>query len=207
MTRTRTRMSLLALAAAAMAGTAMAGETTRYSYDAKGRLIKTGGAGEAAAVEHLAIAPPAGLAPHTKVDGTRRTTDWFATGETFDDARRLVTVLDLSGAGGPGAPAEMLRGLATCFRPCPTQRVSAIDATPFAGRPAARMRIDTPPIPRTGKPMTIFVLAVSGERDLHLVSIVIRGPVSPADEAFAQAVLGSATWCPAGSTEGVCASH
>jgi hypothetical protein len=160
-----------------------------------------------ATVEHLGIAAPAGMVPRTKVEGARRSTDWFAAGETFDDARRLVTVLDLAGRGGPTAPAELIRGLATCFRPCPTQLVSPLDATPFAGRPAARVRIDTPPNPRTGKPMTIFALAVSGERDLHLIAVAIRGPVSPADEAFAQAVLRSATWCPAGSTDGVCASN
>jgi len=184
---------------AAMAGSAFAGETISYSYDKRGRLIKTERAGQANTFEHVAIAAPAGLVRRTKVEGTRRTTDWFAAGETFDDARRLVTVLDLSGGGGPGAPAEMLRGLATCFRPCPTQRISAIDATPFSGRPTARIRIDAPPNARTGKTMTIFALAVSGERDLHLITVVIRGPVSLADEAFAEAVLRSSRWCAVGS--------
>jgi hypothetical protein len=117
----------------------------------------------------------------------------------------MVLVHRIAGATDDGAPLRFIEGLATCFRPCPDQRLGAIDRTPFQGHPAARAIIDMPPgAVFSGLPTRTYVLAVAGDGALHALTIVLRGARSPADERFAADVLRSATLCTPFSSAGAC---
>jgi hypothetical protein len=154
--------------------------------------------------EYLVTMPLAGLAARTREREGVTQIDWVPSGETPDSARRMITIERLSGAAGDAAPMHMLRGLATCFSPCPGETQAPIDQAPFHGRPAARVTINMPARAHTGRPTRAYALAVSGERDLHFIAVIVRGEVSPADERFAQDVLRSVVLCVPGSRAAAC---
>lgn len=162
-------------------------------------------AGNAPDSEYLGTMPLPGLVPRTEVRGGTRETDWLPPGASFDRAARMVLVHRISGPADAGAPLRFIQGLATCLRPCPGQRVGAVDRTPFQGHPAARAIIDMPPgAVFSGLPTRTYVLAVAGDGALHALTIVLRGARSPADERFAADVLRSATLCAPFSSAGAC---
>lgn len=161
-------------------------------------------AGNAPESEYLGTMPLGDLVPRTEVRGGTRETDWLPPGASFDRAHRMVMVERISGATDEGAPLRFIQGLASCFRPCPDQRVGAIDRAPFQGHAAARAIIDMPPSAVSGLPSRTYVLAVSGDGALHVLTIVLRGGRSPADERFAADVLRSAVLCTPFSSAGAC---
>lgn len=154
--------------------------------------------------EYLGTMPLPGLVRRTEVRGGTRESDWLPPGASFDRAPRIVIVERIAGAADDGAPLRFIQGLATCFRPCPDQRVGAIDRAPFQGHAAARAIIDMPPGAVSGLPTRTYVLAVSGDSALHVLTIVLRGSRSPADERFAEEVLRSAVLCTPFSSAGAC---
>lgn len=154
--------------------------------------------------ERLATMALAGLAPRTQERAGVTETDWAPPGVSGDRATRMVTIKRMSGAAGDQAPLNMLRGLAACFRPCPGEAEAWIDQAPFQGRPAARVTVNMPTSAPTGLPARAYALAVSGERDLHFIAVIIRGEVSAADERFAQDVLRSVVLCTPASRAGAC---
>jgi hypothetical protein len=162
-------------------------------------------AGAAPDSDYLGTMPLGDLVPRTEVRGGTRETDWLPPGASFDRAPRMVLVHRISGPADAGAPVRFIEGLATCLRPCPGQRVGAIDRTPFDGHPAARAVIDMPPgAVFSGLPTRTYVLAVAGDSAVHALTIVLRGARSPADERFAADVLRSATLCTPFSSAGAC---
>ena len=155
--------------------------------------------------EHLATMPLGDLVARTEVRGGTRETDWLPPGASFDRALRMVTVERIAGATDDGAPLRFIEGLATCLRPCPGQGAGVIDRAPFQGRPAARITMDMPASAVfSGLATRTYALAVAGERNLHVVIIVLRGSRSPADERFAEDVLRSAVLCTPASRAAVC---
>lgn len=167
-----------------------------------------GPAGEAGAgTEYLVTMPLPGLVPHTEVRGTVRETDWLPPGLSVDSATRLVTVERMSGGAGPDAPLRFIRGVSTCFANCAGRALHPVDQTPFQGHPAARVRVDIPLRRTTGRPGTLYALAVSGDRDLHIVVVTVPGPPSEADERFAQDVLRSVVLCTPTSPVPACRPH
>lgn len=162
-------------------------------------------AGTAPDSDYLGTMPLGDLVPRTEVRGGTRETDWLPPGASFDRAARMVLVHRISGPADAGAPVRFIQGLATCFRPCPGQRVGAIDRAPFEGHPAARAIIDMPPGTQfSGLPTRTYVLAVAGDGALHALTVILRGARSPADERFAADVLRSATLCTPFSSAGAC---
>jgi hypothetical protein len=157
--------------------------------------------------EYLATMPLAGLVAHTRERPGVRQTDWLPPGQSFDGAARLVTVERIAGAAGPEAPMRFIAGLTTCFAPCPDHRPATVSQAPVAGRPAARVMIELPVNAAHPQPRRAFALAVSGERDLHTVTILIRGAPTRADTDFAEAVLRSVTLCTAASRAAPCRPH
>lgn len=154
--------------------------------------------------EYPAAMPLGDLVPRTREQGGTWETDWLPPGVSFDHARRIVTVRRISGATDDGAPLRFIQGLASCFRPCPDHRLDPIDRAPFQGRPAARATLDMPASTISGLPSRAYVLAVSGERALHVAVVLFRGPRSPADERFAQDVLRSVVLCLPNSRAAAC---
>jgi len=154
--------------------------------------------------EYLVMMPLGDLVPRTRERGGTWESDFLPPGVSFDNALRMVTVRRISGAIDDGAPLRFIQGLATCFTPCPDQRLDPIDRAPFQGRPAARATLDMPTGGFSGLPNRAFVLAVSGERALHVVVVLLRGPMPPADERFAQDVLRSVVLCMPGSRAAAC---
>jgi hypothetical protein len=156
--------------------------------------------------EYLATMPLGDLVPRTRERGGTWERDWLPPGVSFDHALRIVTVRRISGATDDGAPLRFIQGLATCFTPCPDQRLDPIDRAPFQGRPAARVTLDMPASAISGLPSRAYVLAVAGERALHVAVVLFRGPRSPADERFAQDVLRSVVLCTPASRVAACGS-
>jgi hypothetical protein len=158
--------------------------------------------------EYLATMPLGDLVPRTEERGGTRETDWLPPGASFDRAPRMVIVERISGAADDGAPLRFIQGVATCLRPCPSQAVAPIDGTPFQGRPAARAVIDMPATAAfSGLPSRTYALAVSGDRALHVIIVLLRGSRSPADERFAQDVLGSVVLCTPTARAAACGSE
>jgi hypothetical protein len=58
----------------------------------------------------------------------------------------------------------------------------------------------------SGLPSRTYALAVAGERALHVVIVLLRGPRSAADERFAEDVLRSAVLCTLASRAAACRS-
>ena len=165
------------------------------------------GAAAGAETEYLVTMPLAGMVPHSEVRGTVRETDWLPPGQSADSATRLVTVERMSGGAGPDAPLRFIRGVSTCFADCAGRAPNPVDQTPVQGHPAARVRVDIPLRRTTGRPGTLYALAISGDRDLHVVVVTVPGPPSEADERFAQDVLRSVVLCTRASREPACRPH
>jgi len=161
-------------------------------------------AGAPADSEYLATMPLVGLVARTQERPGVRQTDWLPPGQSFDRATRVVTIERISGAAGAEAPMRFISGLMTCLRPCPDDRNGPVGQAPVGGHPAARVTIDLPANAAHPEPRRAFALAISGERDLHTVTVLIRGPLSRADTDFAEAVLRSAVVCTAASRAAVC---
>ena len=119
----------------------------------------------------------------------------------------MVTIERISGAAGAEAPMRFISGLTTCFSPCPGDQPAVVNKAPVGGRPAARVTIVLPVNAAHPQPRTVFALAVSGEHDLHTVTMIIQGPLSRADTDFAEAVLRSATLCAPASSTAICRPH
>jgi hypothetical protein len=154
--------------------------------------------------EYLATMPLPGLVSRTQERPGVREIDWLPAGQSFDRATRVVTIERIAGGAGPEAPMRFIAGVTTCFSPCPDHQAPQVGQAPVGGRPAARAAIDLRPNATFPGPRRVFALAISGERDLHTITVIIRGPITPADTDFAEAVLRSATVCTAGSREAVC---
>ncbi|HMG46174.1 MAG TPA: hypothetical protein VK614_01765 [Allosphingosinicella sp.] len=166
-----------------------------------------GAAGARAGSEYLVTMPLGDLVPRTEERGGTRETDWLPPGASFDRAPRMVMVERIAGATDDGAPLRFVQGLATCLRPCPGQGLGAVDRTPFQGRPAARITMDMPATAVfSGLPSRTYALAIAGERNLHVVIVMFRGPRSAADERFAQDVLRSVVLCTPASHAAACRS-
>ncbi|HMJ93475.1 MAG TPA: hypothetical protein VK472_05195 [Allosphingosinicella sp.] len=154
--------------------------------------------------EYLATMPLAGLVPRTRERPGVRETDWLPPGQSFDHATRVVVIERIAGAAGPEAPMRFIAGVTTCFAPCPDHQDAPVSQTPVGGRPAARGTIDLRPNATFPGPRRVFALAISGERDLHTVTVMIRGALTRADTDFAEAVLRSAVVCTPASRAAVC---
>lgn len=155
--------------------------------------------------EYLATMPLGDLVARTEERGGTRETDWLPPGASFDRAPRMVIVERISGAADDGAPLRFIEGVAACLRPCPGQAIAPIDRAPFQGHPAARAVIDMPAAAVfSGLPSRTYVLAVSGDRALHVVIVLLRGSRSPADERFAEEVLRSAVLCTPAARAAAC---
>ena len=154
--------------------------------------------------EYLATMPLTGLVARVEERPGVRQTDWLPPGQSFDRAARVVTIERIAGGAGPEAPMRFIAGVTTCFSPCPDRQAPQVSQAPIGGRPAARATIDLRPNAAFPGPRRVFALAISGERDLHTVTVLIRGPISSADTDFAEAVLRSAVVCAAGSRAAAC---
>jgi hypothetical protein len=164
-------------------------------------------AGAASDSEYLVTMAPRGLvARTTERDGVSQT-DWLPPGEPIERAARVVTIERIAGGAGADGPLHLVEGLALCLRPCPDQRVSPVDRTAFQGHPAARVTIDMPATAISGRPSRFYALAVSGDHDLHVVIVVIRGERAGANVAFAQGVLRSVTLCTPATRAAACVSR
>lgn len=160
-----------------------------------------------AGAEYLVTMPLGDLVPRTEERGGTRETDWLPPGASFDRAVRMVMVERIAGATDDGAPLRFIQGLATCLRPCPGQEPAPIDRAPFQGRPAARFTMDMPATAVfSGLATRTYALAIAGERNLHVVIVLFRGPRSPADERFAEEVLRSVVLCTPTSRAAACGS-
>lgn len=158
--------------------------------------------------EYLVTMPLGDLVARTEVRGGTRETDWLPPGQSFDRAPRMVIVERIAGATDEGAPLRFIEGLATCFRPCPGQVLAPIDRAPFQGRAAARAVIDMPAAAVfSGLATRTYALAIAGERNLHVVIVMFRGPRSAADERFAADVLRSVVLCTPAARAAACGSE
>ena len=204
-------MVRLAYALAVIAGTlalpdgGWAQDRAGFHYDERGRLVQGPAPVEARpGTEFFVTMPLAGMVSRTQERPGVRQTDWLPPGQSIDRAHRVVTIERIAGGAGAAAPVRFISGLTTCLRSCPDGRTDVVGQAPVSGHPAAHVTIDLSPNAANPQPRRVFALAVSGERDLHVITVVIRGSLSRADAEFAEAVLRSVVMCTAGARAPVC---
>lgn len=131
--------------------------------------------------------------------------EWVPEGETVRDWTRIVTVQRFGEAATRTRPRAVIAGMAEGLpASCPGGVAGAVETLRVSGRQAARFRADCPLNPVTGRPETLFALAIAGERDIHMLQVAFRH-VPSADEArWAEALLASAVLCANTRVESVC---
>lgn len=128
-------------------------------------------------------------------------------GETVQAWTRMVTTQRFAGVVAGGLTLSVFHerftgGLATG---CPGARETGPRYFELEHRPALEFRIDCARNPQTGLPETLFLRAIAGARDLHVVQVAFRSVPNAADTEWAQSHIGSALLCTPASRNPACA--
>lgn len=116
-------------------------------------------------------------------------------GESVERWNRMVTTQRFTGLASRSAPAAYARTIADQTpRACPGAVVSPIASLTVSRRGAARVQVDCPRS-QGGLPETFILLAIAGERDMHVKQVAFRGNKTPADMAWAQRYLAATVLC------------
>lgn len=122
-------------------------------------------------------------------------------GESVHDWSRMITTQRFRGVVTQGTDARVFAGnFSGLWRgSCPGGRVSPPTPLRIANtRGAIELRADCPRNPQTGKPETMFMRAITGGGDLHVVQVAFRRVATAQDAAFARAHLSSVSLCNSG---------
>lgn len=152
-----------------------------------------------------ALLPDGFVIGYEAQDGTVSIREAVPTGETVNDWSRMITDLRFAGAAKL-LPIDkfhkaLTNGLAES---CPGVKVGAAVRLTLDGHEAARLRVDCPRLPATGKPETFFSLTVAGDKDLLNRQIAFRHVPSDQDTAWADALLAGTHLCLADSASKGC---
>jgi len=122
-------------------------------------------------------------------------------GETVQSWTRMVTTQRFFGLADIASTEEYLGNvIAGLPRGCPGAVISPITPATVSKRKTARVRVDCPRNPATGKPETFLMLAVPIGRDIHVKQAAFRRVPSAADIAWAEALLAATRVCEAGAS-------
>lgn len=122
-------------------------------------------------------------------------------GETMQRWSRMVTTQWFAGLAARATPAQYAQNiLAALPRQCPGAKVSPLASLTVSGRPAVRFQVDCP----LGSGETFILLAVAGQRDMHVKQVAWRGGTTPAGLQWGRALLAGTVLCGAGSREAAC---
>lgn len=122
-------------------------------------------------------------------------------GETVQRWTRMVTTQWFGGLAARATPAQYAQNiLAALPRQCPGAKVSPLASLTVSGRPAVRFQVDCP----VGGGETFILLAIAGQRDMHVKQVAWRGPTTPAGLQWGQTFLAGTVLCSTGSREAAC---
>lgn len=122
-------------------------------------------------------------------------------GETVQRWTRMVTTQWFAGLAARATPAQYARTMLSKLpQQCPGARVSPVDSLTVSGRPAARFQVDCP----IGGGETFILLAVAGQRDMHVKQVAWRGPTTSAGLQWGRGFLAGTVLCNTGSREAAC---
>jgi len=117
-------------------------------------------------------------------------------GETVQEWTRMVTTQWFAGAAERLTPTEFFEVITrNLMAGCPGAKTSAPVTSSRESRAAAQMRADCPRVAQTGKPETFVILAIAGDRDLHVKQVAFRRVPTAADLQWADEVLGAVAVC------------
>lgn len=134
--------------------------------------------------------------------------EWVPEGETVQDWTRIVTVQRFGETATRLRPRDVIASMAEGLgASCPGGVAGEVETLRVSRRPAARFRADCALNPGTGRPETLFALAIAGERDMHMLQVAFRHVPSADEVRWAQALLASAALCTGRSVEAVCRSR
>jgi hypothetical protein len=107
----------------------------------------------------------------------------------------MVTTQRFTGLAARSTPAAYARTITGSVpRACPGAAVSAIADLTVSGQAAARIQVDCPRN-GNGQAETFILLAVAGQRDMHVRQVAFRGPKTAADLVWARTYLTGTILC------------
>ncbi len=122
-------------------------------------------------------------------------------GETVERWSRMVTTQWFAGLAARATPAQYAQTmLSNLPRQCPGARVSPLTNLAVSGRPAVRFQVDCP----AGGGETFILLAIAGQRDMHVKQVAWRGGTTPAGLQWGRGFLAATVLCRPGGRETVC---
>jgi hypothetical protein len=127
-------------------------------------------------------------------------------GETVQNWSRMVTTQRFAGATPKGLSSDIFAGgfITRLGGGCPGVKAGEVRTSTAEGRIVAELRADCPLNPGTGKPETLFLRAISGPADLHVVQVAFRHVPTSAEASWAERHLSTVTLCDGNSTASVC---
>lgn len=125
-------------------------------------------------------------------------------GETVQRWTRMVTTQRYAGLAARATPAQYAQNVvAPLPRACPGAKVSPMENLAVSGRPAVRFQVDCPRN-AGGQPETFILLAIAGQRDMHVKQVAFRGATTPQGLDWARDVFAATVLCRPGSQESAC---
>lgn len=122
-------------------------------------------------------------------------------GETVERWSRMVTTQWFAGLAARATPSQYAQNMLSKLpQQCPGARISPVSSLTVSGRPAVRFQVDCP----LGSGETFILLAVAGQRDMHVKQVAWRGGTTPAGLQWGRNFLAGTVLCSAGSREPAC---
>lgn len=118
-------------------------------------------------------------------------------GQTVEAWTRMVTTQRFTGLAARTSPTAYARDVIGLVPgSCPGARISPVQNVQLSGRAAVRLRVDCLSNPAAaGKAETYIMIAVAGERDMHVKQVAFRGGMGPADLPWAERFLAGIAFC------------
>jgi hypothetical protein len=179
----------------------------RHSVIGGAILLAAGSAATAQALagEHLASPALTGFVlGYQAANAAQSIREEVPRGQTVERWTRMVTTQRFTGLAARTTPAAYARTITgNVPRACPGAALSPIADLTVSGRPAARLQVDCPRN-ETGQAETFILLAVAGQRDMHVRQVAFRGAKSAADLVWARTYLAGTVLCGARDLQANC---
>lgn len=132
---------------------------------------------------------------HSAANAGQSIREEIRTDETVQRWTRMVTTQRFTGLAARSTPAAYARRIAGQLpQACPGATISPIASLSVGGRPASRFQVDCPRS-QSGVSETFILLAIAGQRDMHVKQVAFRGAKTAANLAWARGFLAGTTLC------------
>lgn len=125
-------------------------------------------------------------------------------GETLQRWTRMVTTQRFFGLAARATPRQYADNMLGILpQRCPGARTPTVAQLTVSGRPAIRFQVDCPR-GAGGRPESFILLAVAGQRDMHVKQVAFRGPPTAADLQWGQNLLSRTVLCAPRDRQAAC---